>query len=654
MLQKEENLKKIVERLESLRREVEEKGRLSLLDVHTLCENFIKELLNRVYGLNLADLNERKRNHPGLDLGDRINGIAYQITADGSTAKIQDTLAQCVESKLYKEFSKIRVFVLTTKKKSSSLIWPGKLFKFSYKDHVFDFSDIYSKLKRLNAKETEKILAFIESELPKVWTPKSFDPRLSGLYYFFSYFEYKNRSYLSKYPVEIGKDGKADMHAVQGIYHGRMTSHEKKYSHLHFGSLTSMDGKKPIETAEITPESFVLETFEDLVDSRDTIHGVSLGIQNDHPSGRRVFFKRASSATEWRKIKKGKKYLIPIEEATDLAKEDPMIARALAILAGRTNNYIQPIAEYSLNAFISLNADSLPGKAYFFAALLLRLFPVANENEKKLIRRMLDQAFLHRYGMQNTENGKKERRNVIDNISCFGDLADLISSKWEINAAEMKSRSTGGLSMQMIATKNGSEIVMREQIKSARENILLINNYIPNLQEEDLIHTFLEKIETGEIKKIEIYLLDFRAGSQGRAIAAMRDSSLVLKKECVKEIKACIEKFLELARRINASSLPSKPIYHLHLYNSPPTFAYSQYNPEQALASLFFSHKRAFDATHFVIDLTRQSDFGNDIKNHIKQLAIEVRNENEKEQCIFNLLEKTDIDSLTRFVQKEE
>lgn len=61
--------------------------RLGIYDDVHYWEEIAKGLLNRCYGFHLANLNEEKKNFPGIDLGDRGRGIGVQVTAEkGSTA----------------------------------------------------------------------------------------------------------------------------------------------------------------------------------------------------------------------------------------------------------------------------------------------------------------------------------------------------------------------------------------------------------------------------------------------------------------------------------------------------------------------------------------------------------------------------------------
>lgn len=60
------------------------------LNIHG--ENYFRDVFNHVYGLNLQNANFESFNFPSIDLIDKENRIAYQITTTKSREKIDKTL----------------------------------------------------------------------------------------------------------------------------------------------------------------------------------------------------------------------------------------------------------------------------------------------------------------------------------------------------------------------------------------------------------------------------------------------------------------------------------------------------------------------------------------------------------------------------------
>lgn len=62
-------------------------------DINVISEAFLTELLREVFSLPaLRNLNQEKRNFPGLDLADDTAGVGYQVTATPELSKIKDSL----------------------------------------------------------------------------------------------------------------------------------------------------------------------------------------------------------------------------------------------------------------------------------------------------------------------------------------------------------------------------------------------------------------------------------------------------------------------------------------------------------------------------------------------------------------------------------
>lgn len=51
------------------------------------------DLLNLTYDYELENLNREKMNYPGIDLGDRYNRVAVQITSESDREKIEKTIS---------------------------------------------------------------------------------------------------------------------------------------------------------------------------------------------------------------------------------------------------------------------------------------------------------------------------------------------------------------------------------------------------------------------------------------------------------------------------------------------------------------------------------------------------------------------------------
>lgn len=69
-------------------------------DINKIAEGFMMNLLNIVYSLNLKDMNQNKKNYPGIDLGDEKKGIGVQVTSRSDIRKIKDTYDKIFKNKV--------------------------------------------------------------------------------------------------------------------------------------------------------------------------------------------------------------------------------------------------------------------------------------------------------------------------------------------------------------------------------------------------------------------------------------------------------------------------------------------------------------------------------------------------------------------------
>lgn len=79
-------------------------GKLNMLDENKVMEDIMCEVLNRVYGWHLVNLNTKEKNYPGIDLGDIQQGLGIQVTADKTSAKIQYTFSKVIAHEVYETY----------------------------------------------------------------------------------------------------------------------------------------------------------------------------------------------------------------------------------------------------------------------------------------------------------------------------------------------------------------------------------------------------------------------------------------------------------------------------------------------------------------------------------------------------------------------
>ena len=97
----------IIDDLDTISSRVRARSKLGLTDLNRILEDFFKDLLNLIHKANLVNLNETRRNAPGIDLGDTTSATkhAFQVTSQATAQKINKTLAAISDAdvKLYDE-----------------------------------------------------------------------------------------------------------------------------------------------------------------------------------------------------------------------------------------------------------------------------------------------------------------------------------------------------------------------------------------------------------------------------------------------------------------------------------------------------------------------------------------------------------------------
>lgn len=162
---KRELLKKeIIDDLSILKNKLDLLSAANLNDINIISEYHIQEILNIVLDINLKNSNSRNKNAVAIDLEDIKNKIAVQVTSTSSKTKIQDTLDKFFAHNLNEKFEILLVFILGKKQKKYNQLKVKNDFNFDPNEHIFDFSDIVSKLSILTTSKIEKIRNVLKND----------------------------------------------------------------------------------------------------------------------------------------------------------------------------------------------------------------------------------------------------------------------------------------------------------------------------------------------------------------------------------------------------------------------------------------------------------------------------------------------------------
>ena len=165
MMNKEVYLKNIAESLALLSREVSILNAVSLYDINIIAEDFFPGLLNLIYGYELKNANYLKKNAPAIDLSDKKNRIAVQVTSDNSSAKIRRTIEEFNKNQVYHSYDRLIVLILTQKKNYSSNFDTQGMFTFEKTRDIWDVERLIKDIRELESEKIKDISDYLSKEL---------------------------------------------------------------------------------------------------------------------------------------------------------------------------------------------------------------------------------------------------------------------------------------------------------------------------------------------------------------------------------------------------------------------------------------------------------------------------------------------------------
>lgn len=135
-------------------------------DINKHSEIISMKILNVIYDLELTHLEKKLSNHPGIDLGDKTNKIAFQITSRTDADKIRKDLRTCVEREYNKIYSNgINFFILTDNDTEIKFGHnnPNKISSsFDKNKNIITITDISKKIISLCDEDYKKFTAIVQ------------------------------------------------------------------------------------------------------------------------------------------------------------------------------------------------------------------------------------------------------------------------------------------------------------------------------------------------------------------------------------------------------------------------------------------------------------------------------------------------------------
>lgn len=144
---------------------IESRGKLNILDFNQHSENFYNDLLNRLFGWNLINLNEIKQNVEAIDLVDLDSKVIVQVSATATKQKLDNSFSK----EIYKDYRGFTFKFVSIAKdfeiknyEISNNIYD---IKFNVDEDIIDKSRILKKVLNLEILRQKELYNFVKEEL---------------------------------------------------------------------------------------------------------------------------------------------------------------------------------------------------------------------------------------------------------------------------------------------------------------------------------------------------------------------------------------------------------------------------------------------------------------------------------------------------------
>lgn len=142
LLTKEEQIKEFNLAFSHIQHYIRPLGPLHLTDINIHMEDFVADLLNRLYGWKLVNKNKLHKNYPCIDLLDQVNRIGIQVSTERGVKKINETINCLVKNKMDQEIAQLKIFSLLPKQGSYAVRATCPGIAFNWRNDVLDFDHI--------------------------------------------------------------------------------------------------------------------------------------------------------------------------------------------------------------------------------------------------------------------------------------------------------------------------------------------------------------------------------------------------------------------------------------------------------------------------------------------------------------------------------
>ncbi len=150
--------------LSILKVEVEFRGSLNLYDINIHAENFYRDFFNVIFDLNLVNLNFDEKNASYIDLIDKKEKRAIQVTSQNDGGKIKHSIEGFMKKPEHSKYQlEVILIAKSAKDYTADFTIKGK-FDFDHKKNVIDLERLLKIINNLKTEKLEEIFEFLSKQ----------------------------------------------------------------------------------------------------------------------------------------------------------------------------------------------------------------------------------------------------------------------------------------------------------------------------------------------------------------------------------------------------------------------------------------------------------------------------------------------------------
>ena len=155
-------IERVANRLKLISEGIKNSNKLNLCDINVICEEIFGKILNTLYGYELVTIGvQGKPHYVAIDLVDKKNKVAYQVTSTVRRSKIEGTTEKFVKNKLYKDIDELYILILNDDphkyRNDNNEIDIKTTKKFTIKNNVINFEKLITEIET-KSKNNPKLL----------------------------------------------------------------------------------------------------------------------------------------------------------------------------------------------------------------------------------------------------------------------------------------------------------------------------------------------------------------------------------------------------------------------------------------------------------------------------------------------------------------